>query len=920
MNQADRSRSIHPAPQADLAVLLLDGDGRVLATSMAAARILGRASEQLRGWMLHEVFRDGSRAVAGWIASLAAAAEPPPPRVLDLELVRSDGMVIGLEGVLYAIAAGPRPAGECVAGLKLRASRGLVEKSAMLAAQREVFDQVAGGGGLRSTLASVAAFAERAMPGESFCLLTPIDASGVFEKGLCPTLPAEVAELQAGHRVGEAWSPATMASASGDRLIAQDVEHVEEWRAFSSRLQRHGLIASWVVPVRDGRSSGVRAVLEFLLPVRRPPSRAELALLDELAEMVRLALGVHDLARQLVERGEAQRSAEATARQRSDHLNALVDTALDAVISIDDEGKVLLWSRQAESLFGWRSDEVMGRSLSEAIVPPELRQAHLEGLRRAVATGSGALLGRRIEITAIDRVGRRFPIELAINRMPGGGFSAFARDISDRRRAEAAVKASEERLKLVIDASADGFWDLRFDGGGSMVSDRCSTMLGHAAGMAPVVAPPDNPWVHPDDRAQVARAWEDHMQDRAPRYESEHRRRAASGGWRWVLERGKVVARDEHGRVQRVVGVVTDQTERRNLEASLSSAERLESLGLLASGFARELDGLLSQIRAHASLARTDADLPRRVGENLEVIQVSVSKAKSMARSLIGLAPGHQEGESETISALQVLKDGVELLRPTLARTVTLSIEDRTGGRDLVRVDPARLQQALVNLALRACEEMGDSGSIVMRVVPSASAGMLAIQCVDAAPPMPPAAFARLGQASDTGGRPLTRFALGMVAVARFAASAGGRLWGTALDGGNMVVLEMPLLPGEVPAHRPAVVLCEDHPLLRPMLTEAITAAGHRVVAVDQAGDIVAAMKAEGAGGVAVMDEAAWDQLSAGWPGLVAELGWRPAAVLLVDGQPSDLPAGIIVLRKPFAMESLLAAIGGPQAGEPGRP
>lgn len=902
-------RSTQAAAQADLAVLLLDGAGRVVGASAAAARKIGRAAEQLRGRQLHEVFHEGARGVSAWLASLAGCGDPPPPKWLDLELTRADGMVIGFEGVLYGIHAGAHAAGESVAGLEIRLSRGLVVKGEQLAAQREVFDRVASGSDLRTTLASVAAFAERSMPGETFCLLSPIDDAGAFEVALSPTLPVELAELHRGRRIGEAWSPATVVAGSGERLFVQDVEQVEDWREFGLRLQRHGLIASWAVPVREGRTGAVRAVLEFLLPVRRPPSRSEIALLDELAEMVRLALTVHDLGVELRERGEAQRSAEAKARQRGEHIDALVDTALDAVISIGDDGRITLWNAQAETLFGWSAEETLGRSLADFIVPPEMRKAHAEGIARAAKTGTGPLLGRRIEINAIDRAGRRFPVELSINRMPGAGFSAFARDISDRRRAEAAVKSSEERLKLVIEASADGFWDLRFDGGGSMVSDRCATMLGHAVGSAPVVAPPDNPWIHPDDRAGVERAWNDHVQGRTARYESEHRRRAAAGGWRWVLERGKVVERDGQGRVQRIVGVVSDETERRALEASLSSAERLESLGLLASGFARELDGLLSQIRAHASLAKSDAELPARAGENLEVIQASVSKAKAMARSLLGLAPGHEGSELETVSVAQVLREGVELLRPTLPRTVTLELDDRTGGRDLVRVDSAQLQQALVNLVLRACEEMADVGRVSVRTVPSASPGMLALQCVDAAEPMTAEAALHLVDPVARDAAPMSRSALGMAAVARFAAGSGGRVWATPLDQGNMVVIELPLQPGVVAASRPAVVLCEDHPLLRPMLVEAITAAGHRVLPSERGTDVVAMLRSEGLGSVAVMDEVAWNLVAPGWERAVAELGWRPGAVLLVDREMGSLPAAVTTLRKPFAIEALLGAI-----------
>ena len=95
-----------------------------------------------------------------------------------------------------------------------------------------------------------------------------------------------------------------------------------------------------------------------------------------------------------------------------------------------------------------------------------------------------------------------------------------------------------------------------------------------------------NPLVHPDDAASVKQMWEAHLAGKTPRYESEHRRRASDGSWRWILDRGKVVERAEAGNAVRITGTLTDITERRALEASLGAAERMESLGLLASGFA----------------------------------------------------------------------------------------------------------------------------------------------------------------------------------------------------------------------------------------------------------------------------------------------------------------------------------------------
>jgi PAS domain S-box-containing protein len=914
-----------PAPESahagDLPVLLLDSDGRVVASSPSAARHLDRSGDELRGRKLLEIFQAASIDHMGWMQSLASCREPPPPRLLDLELVRKDGMQLGFDGVLYAIAVGPRAAGQAVAGLKIRPSGGLVLKSELLMAQREVLGLVAQGADLRKVLTAVAAFAERAMPGEAFCLLSPLDDDGRFEPGLCPTLPQEISQLQAGRRAGDDGSPAAVAAESGRRILAHDVEQVDPWREFGVCLHRHGLVACWAMPIRSARSDRVRAVLEFLLPVRRLPSRVELALLEELAEMVRLSLDLHGLAAELATRSVAQRQAEVVAEQREVRMAALVDTALDAVISIADDGTITLWNRQAETLFGWQAREVLGKPLSDFIVPPEMRKAHHAGLQRAVATGTGALLGRRIEISTMDRVGRRFPVELSINRMPGaqGGFSAFLRDISERRRSETAIKSSEERLKLVIDASADGIWDLRLDGGASMASDRCASMLGHDPALSSPWAPPENPWVHPEDRAGIARAWKDHLEGRTPRFESEHRRRSADGTLRWVLERAKVVERDAQGRVQRVVGVVTDVTERRALEESLSSAERLESLGLLAGGFAGELDELLSGIGAHVTLTKIAPGIPTRVSEGLEVVQALVGRAKSMARSLMGLAPNRRvDAAIAVVGVAQTLREALPLLRAALPRTIELELEDRSQGRDLVRLDPADLQQAMLQLVMRASEALGHSGQIRVRI--RAEGRMLHVECLDSAVAMTAEQCADIAEALDGKGRLTGRAALGMAAVRRFAEAAGGALRAEVRAEGNVVVIDLPLEPESVPLQQPPVILCEDHPLLRPMIAEAITAAGHRVVTLDRIDDMAVRLREEGAGTVLVLDARAWAGLRDAWASLCEGLGWNPPVVLMLDDAPGTLPAGVQWLRRPVAVDALTAAISGRAGGDPPRP
>lgn len=126
-----------------------------------------------------------------------------------------------------------------------------------------------------------------------------------------------------------------------------------------------------------------------------------------------------------------------------DATRDLMDSSLDAIIVIDDEGRITEWNRAAEGTFGWERSEAVGRRLADTIVPERYRDAHTKGLARFVATGEGPLLGRRIEIEALHRGGHEIPVELAIlprRTDQGHRFVAFIRDITHRRDAERAIR------------------------------------------------------------------------------------------------------------------------------------------------------------------------------------------------------------------------------------------------------------------------------------------------------------------------------------------------------------------------------------------------------------------------------------------------------------------------------------------------
>ena len=148
---------------------------------------------------------------------------------------------------------------------------------------------------------------------------------------------------------------------------------------------------------------------------------------------------------------------DATARLQT-RFTAILDAALDCIITIDHQGRIVDFNAAASRTFGYTREHAVGREMGELIVPPSLRERHREGMRRLVETGrSSGVLGRRIELPAMHADGHEFPVELAITRVESGGgrpfFTAYLRDVSERHRADAAQRESRSYFEKSFHSS-----------------------------------------------------------------------------------------------------------------------------------------------------------------------------------------------------------------------------------------------------------------------------------------------------------------------------------------------------------------------------------------------------------------------------------------------------------------------------------
>ncbi|GEM_PF-578729 len=128
-----------------------------------------------------------------------------------------------------------------------------------------------------------------------------------------------------------------------------------------------------------------------------------------------------------------------------EYLESILESANDAFISIDEKGRIISWNRQAERIFGWARNDVKGKLLADVIIPRQFREAHTRGLKHFLETKEGPVLGKTVELTALHRESREFPVELTIwpiQTKQGYHFNAFLRDITERKKTEDQLKST----------------------------------------------------------------------------------------------------------------------------------------------------------------------------------------------------------------------------------------------------------------------------------------------------------------------------------------------------------------------------------------------------------------------------------------------------------------------------------------------
>ncbi|MGO8696251.1 MAG: PAS domain S-box protein [Limisphaerales bacterium] len=276
-----------------------------------------------------------------------------------------------------------------------------------------------------------------------------------------------------------------------------------------------------------------------------------------------------------------ERARSDTALKSSDARRmAILDSALDCIVTIDHEARITEFNAAAERTFGHRRGEVLGKLLGDVIIPASLREQHRRGFARYLATGEARVLGRRVEMTAVRADGSEFPVELAITRIPIEGppsFTGYLRDITERKQSEEKLRRSEAYLAEAQRLSHTGSFGWKVSSGEFTWSEETFRIFGFDPTTKPTVELILKR-VHPEDVRVVNQFIERASQD-GKDFGYEHRLLMPEGAVKHV----RIVAhaeRAESGELE-FVGAVMDITAAKEAEGSLRSSAKIAQ-GLVA--------------------------------------------------------------------------------------------------------------------------------------------------------------------------------------------------------------------------------------------------------------------------------------------------------------------------------------------------
>lgn len=679
-------------------IFFMTPTGELESVNQHVLEYVGTTLEELKGWKAGNLVHphDLVSVIAAWDRSIATGE----PYDMEQRMRRADGVYRWFH----------------VRGMPRRDVRGDIVRwdmietdiddrrraEALLTGEKHLLEMTAAGTSMSDILAALCRLVEVATDG-CYCSVVLVDADGArLEHGAAPSLPASFIDSIIGRPVNADSGPCAMATHLNEQVIAADLASETRWaeHAWCPMAMAHGLRACWSTPI-SSTSGKVVGAFAIYYDKPRSPTPEQQELITQFSHVASIAIE-RALSDAALKRSEARKAA-------------ILDAALDCIITIDHEGRVIEFNPAAERTFGYRRHEIVGRQLADAIIPPALRKKHRQGMARYLATGETRLIGRRVEMTAVRADGSEFPVELAISRIPLEGppsFTCYLRDITDRKQSEKALQRSGAFLTEAQRLSRTGSLSWCVATGEVIWSEQVYRIFEFDQAV-PITLEMIGGRVHPEDiplmNDMIARAGAE-----AEDFEYEHRLLMPDRSVKY-LHLVAHATRNQRGQLE-YIGAVQDITKRRLAEIALGEVRselahvvRAASLGALTASIAHEVNQPLSGILMNAStcLRMLAADPPNIEGAR-ETARRTIRDGNRASDVIVRLRAlfGKRKLAIEPVDLCEATREVISLVAAELQRDRVNIQTDLSDELPPVMGDRVQLQQVILNLIRNALDAM----------------------------------------------------------------------------------------------------------------------------------------------------------------------------------------------------------------------
>lgn len=406
-----------------------------------------------------------------------------------------------------------------------------------------------------------------------------------------------------------------------------------------------------------------------------------------------------------------ERTALQALRESEGRYRAVIETATDAIITIDSSGTIITWNRAAEHIFGYTASEIEGQSLTK-IIPRPAHMRHEQNFSRALMPASPPIANTRMEGKGLRKDGNEFPLEISISSWQIAEhryFTSIVRDITERKKNENSIRESQEFLKNIFKTTPDPIIVTDEHGCIRAINDAVTRHLGYTEddliGKQTGILTPEEPRY----RQRIKELLDDFF-EKGYIANEELPVRGKSGAlsyWEW----NSIIQKDDQENITGSIAVLRDIRERKKIEDEMRQSQKMEAIGTLAGGIAHDFNNILAAIMGYAELTIKQFPGENSIKQNLEVILKSSLRAKDLIKQILTFCR-KAEQEQKPILPYLIIKEAIKLLRASIPATISIreNIDKQSG---IIMADPTQVHQILVNLCTNAAQAMQEAGGVL---------------------------------------------------------------------------------------------------------------------------------------------------------------------------------------------------------------